>query len=94
MARLQARRKEVDSGRKPLDLKIIAEHLAKIDQNEIAGNASGNVPQAHKDSTRPSLLAEFLSENNVPSSSNRNPNSVAVSSLSLSTDCPSSMITH
>ncbi|CAP30758.1 Protein CBG11631, partial [Caenorhabditis briggsae] len=85
--RFQARRKEVDSGKKPLDKKKIAELFTKIDQKEMAGNASGSVPEAHKDSTRPSLLDEFQSWNNAASSSNQIPNST---SLSLSTDCPSS----
>ncbi|PIC32548.1 hypothetical protein B9Z55_012836 [Caenorhabditis nigoni] len=77
-ARIQSRRREVDSGRKPLDKKIIAEQLAKIDEKE-----------THKDFTRPSLLAEFLSEKDAPSTSNQNPNLVALPPLSLSTDCPS-----
>ncbi|ULT93799.1 hypothetical protein L3Y34_003357 [Caenorhabditis briggsae] len=85
--RFQARRKEVDSGKKPLDKKKIAKLFTKIDQKEMAGNASGSVPEAHKDSTRPSLLDEFQSWNNAASSSNQIPNST---SLSLSTDCPSS----
>ncbi|CAO4372894.1 unnamed protein product [Caenorhabditis nigoni] len=89
-ARIQSRRREVDSGRKPLDKIIIAEKLAEIDQKEMARNSSGSGPQADTDSTRSSLLAEFLSEKNASSTSNQNPNSVAVPPLSLSTDCSSS----
>ncbi|UMM44088.1 hypothetical protein L5515_019339 [Caenorhabditis briggsae] len=108
-AKVQARRKEVDSGQKPLDLKIIAAHLAKIKQKAMAGNASGNVPstaslisstgngsQPHNDSTRSIIVLEeeFLSGNNGSSSSNQIPSfSGQVAVRNQQTSSPSALNT-
>ncbi|ULT84862.1 hypothetical protein L3Y34_013505 [Caenorhabditis briggsae] len=108
-AKVQARRKEVDSGQKPLDLKVIAAHLAKIKQKAMAGNASGNVPstaslisstgngsQPHNDSTRSIIVLEeeFLSGNNGSSSSNQIPSfSGQVAVRNQQTSSPSALNT-
>ncbi|CAO4367517.1 unnamed protein product [Caenorhabditis nigoni] len=89
-ARVQEKRKEVESGQKPLNVRIIAAHLAKTKQKGKAGIPSGNVsrtassmsssgngPQIQDESTRSSMLIGSPSGNKALSSSNPNPSEAA-----------------